>query len=160
MDLRSNRKVDYLLGDFLQNRSSYEAARDLWARMVEDISQSFGHQGDWISWGEMSGRERQSDWDLYPIIGKCCKPLEKAFRISQFPPEEGHTFVFGAWLSEYEEEWANFPRHELFMSLTLSQESIEIAGRLLKEWMDPATPPESVAQIFATIESEFGSLEA
>lgn len=95
----------------------------------------------------------KADWDLYPIIQRSCPKLERWFTVEQHAPTNDK-FEFAAWVSEFP-DWTEIPRYGLFMSVTLSPESLEVAERLLLQWMDPSADLASLEQTFASLEAEF-----
>ena len=64
--------------------------------------------------------------------------LNRGFRIIQHHPI-GNDLEITAWLKKYEPEYTDLPTDELVINLSLSQESADLAGKLLSKWMNPET---------------------
>jgi hypothetical protein len=150
--------VNYIFPDFLQNPTSYDRARRLWQERIEQAARAHG-QGTWEPWVQRAKEIRGDDLDLYPIADGRSDELDRAFSIEQHPPEDdGLTFT--AWLTEFPEDWNNFPRNALYMSLVLSEESLQLAEKLLNEWMSPSTTPSSITKTIMLIDEAIENPES
>ena len=131
--------VEILFKDFLESDEAFSACVEYWERSVRDLSASLQQSAEWERWAlaqYADGVPFPEKWN--PIFGGRSRRLNRAFRIIQHPPE--NDLVIGAWLYNYGEEWdADMPDSELFVSLSLSQESAVLAQALLCKWMSPDT---------------------
>jgi hypothetical protein len=70
--------------------------------------------------------------------------LNRAFRIMQHRPVSDEVEI-AAWVKSYEPEYVDpLPRDELFINLSLSQESADLARLLLQRWMRAETTPDDM----------------
>ena len=131
--------VHTLFEDFLENEERFQACRDYWEELVEDVARSLGQAGEWKPW---ISRPPSIDLDLLAIFDGCSDKLERAFRVLQYPSGEDKVQI-AAWVKSYEDpEYTDtvFPRvGELFINVSLSEESAQLARILLRRWMTPTT---------------------
>ena len=78
-----------------------------------------------------------------PIFDARSERLDRAVRIIQ-QPAVGDGVEVAAWVAVYEAEFDEMPRAELFLNLSLSEESAALAKEALRKWMTPST---SVAEM-------------
>ena len=90
-----------------------------------------------------------------PIADGRSLRLDRAFRIIQQRPS-GDDTELAAWTKSYEDEiyqGSEFPRAELVINLSLSEESAATARELLRKWMNPEI---SVEEMQAFIDESLG----
>jgi len=136
--------------DLFVNPETLRAARQYWERATTAIADSLGQVGQWHQWipqtyvdGRPFELEDQDTWD-----GRSDR-LGRAYRIHQNPMREGHEPGLAAWVKEYEKEYDELPRAELFLNLTLCEETARLAEKLLRKWMTPETTVEEMKAFIA-----------
>jgi hypothetical protein len=122
----------YLFANFLQSREAYEQCRRYWSTLVDSIATSLGQSGDWKPWmPKVYGDGKTAvEMDGNPIFDAHSSRIERAFQISQDPPDPGmETYGIGFWLSSDEDPGA-LPRHRLGISVVLDKTLQEPSGGL------------------------------
>jgi len=131
-----------LFKEFLEDASVYRACEQFWEQLTARAAASVGQTGEWQSWMPRHyANGTPMELDGNPICDGKSQRLDRAYRIIQHA--EG--FGLGAWLSYCEPEYTELPRHELVISISLSEESARLAEELLRKWMTPETTPEEMA---------------
>jgi hypothetical protein len=131
--------VHKLFGDFLETPEAYHACEQYWEQLVREIAVSLAQAGEWERWiPRHFANGTPFELDGNPIFDARSKKLNRAFRIIQHRPEKDELEI-AAWIKTYEEEYIDLPRAELVINLSLSQESADVARRLLVLWMTPTT---------------------
>lgn len=133
-----------LFEDFLKDIESYNDCERYWAQLVNGVEQSLGQVGEWQRWiprvyGDgVTPLERDGN----PMYDARSMRLDRAFRIIQNVPDDDEMNI-AAWIAEYEADSLYrdtiFPSAELFIGLTLSDETAAVARDLLERWMTPET---------------------
>ena len=131
--------VRMLFADFLDNAQSYEACRNYWNGLVQDVAESLGQGGDWESWISPYYADGKTLMALEdnPIADRRSQSRKRAFRVLQHPPLDDELELV-AWLTPYEEEYPDIPE-ELVLNMSLSDVSADLARTLLRKWMSPET---------------------
>ncbi len=128
-----------LFADFVDDPDQYEAVERYWGNLVADIARNLGQTGEWPRWIPRHFADgTPMDEDGNPMWDGRSRRLDRAFRIIQWPPD-GDGVELSAWLQSFEEEYEAMPREELVLNMSLSEESAELARRLLYRWMTPET---------------------
>jgi hypothetical protein len=134
---------------FLDEPEVYQACQQFWEQLTTEIAGSIGSTTDWQPWMPRTyANGAPMELDGNPIWDGRSEDLGRAYRIIQ-GRAEGNNLEIAAWLKTYEAEYTEMPRHELFISLSFSQESAAIAASLLRKWMTPETTQEQM-QTFIT----------
>ena len=136
--------------DLFTNPETFRAAQRYWERLTSAIADSLGQGGQWHQWNPrayVDGRpyelEDQEIWD-----GRS-ERFDRAFQIYQGPPTDQEPRL-AAWLSFVEPEWDSpLPRETLVLSLVLSGETVRLAEKLLRKWMNPETTAEEMKAFIA-----------
>ena len=78
--------------------------------------------------------------ELRPIFDAHSPRIERAFQISQHPPDP-HTdgYGIGAWVTT-DEDPGDLPRHRLGISVVLDHDSARSVEEIVRSWMNPKTP--------------------
>lgn len=140
-----------LFEGFLKDSATYQACEQFWKQLAMSIAQSVESATDWRSWIPRVYADGTSiERDGNPIWEGRSDELDRAYRIIQ-DRDAGNEVEIGAWLKSYEEQYAELPRHELFIHLSLSQESVSIAETLLRKWMSRATTVEDMKTFIAEV---------
>lgn len=139
--------VHKLFENFLDSAEMYEACTRYWNRLIHDIEDSLGQNGEWQHWilDRYPDGERV-EMDGNPIYDGRSRKLDRAIRIVQHRSAGGDPEIV-AWVEKHEEEYyelSEFPRTELVLNLSLSEESGQIARQLLRMWMTPTTTAEDM----------------
>jgi len=138
--------VQKLYQDFLESPDRYRACETYWEQLVDDVSKSLNQQGEWKRWIPRHFADGSPfEMDGNPIFDGRSQKLSRAFRIMQHPPV-GDEIEIAAWLKAYEEEFADLPREELVLNLSLSEESAQLARELLGKWMKTSTTVDEMNQ--------------
>jgi hypothetical protein len=141
--------VKKLFVDFLDNVVSYRSCESIWEKMFEDLATSMNQGSEWRRWIPRSfANGTPMELDGNPIFDARSDRLGKAFRIMQHEPT-GEAMELAAWIKSYEAEFTVLPRSELFLNLSLSDESLEAATKMLKKWMSPDTTLEEMQTYIA-----------
>lgn len=134
---------------FLDEPEVYRACQQFWEQLTADIALSIGSATDWEPWIPRTyANSTPMELDGNPIWDGRSEKLGRAYRIIQ-DRAEGDDLEIAAWLKTYEPEYTEMPRHELFISLSFSQESAAIAAKLLRKWMAPETTQEQMQAFIA-----------
>lgn len=135
-----------LFANFLDSAEQYKASERYWEQLARDVANSLG-QVDWQRWIPRHNPDGTPvERDGNPIFDGRSQELNRAFRVIQHPPV-GDELELVAWLQSYEEEYADLPRAELIINLSLSEESAQLANTLLRKWMTPTTTKDEM-QVF------------
>ena len=137
--------VRVLFSDFLKSEEEYRACEAYWVHLVEEIAESVGQAGEWVRWIPRYHFDRvpPDDDEANPIVDARSRKLNRAFRVIQSPVSDNKVQI-GGWLAAYPQENTDLPKNELFIHLSLSEESAELAKKLLIKWMTPETTPEAM----------------
>ena len=148
--------VRTLYEDFLDSPEQYKACQAYWDRLIQDVAESLGQEGEWVRWIPPAHFDRvpPDDGEANPIADARSRKLNRAFRIIQSPVSDDKVQI-GGWLATYPQENTDLPEDELFIHLSLSEESAEIAKKLLIKWMTTETTP---AEMQAFMDSLFDEL--
>ena len=122
--------MDTLLNpDFLEDISSYQAAADFWQAKLDPLFRELGlSKQDYLNTTMVNGVALQ---DGNPIFQAYFPELKKAVRIIQEEPLLPSDF--GSWVNvtEVDEEEVA----ELVISLVLTKENVERAGKEIMAWL-------------------------
>lgn len=147
--------VHKLFEDFIDNAEMYKACEQYWERLVRDVEESLNQTGEWERWlirqypdgtpVEMNGN---------PIYDGRSRQINRAFRVLQHRPVSDDLEI-AAWLERNGEGYPEIPSAELVFNLSLSEESGQMARRLLSMWMTPNITAEEMRQFIREhLESE------
>jgi len=114
-----------------------------WQRVVEEIVESLHQDGEWARWIPPHVADGVTPIDVsgIPIFDARSRRTDRAFRIIEHTASGSEPAV-AAWVETYEDgdyDRSVLPRDELFISLSLSEESTAVARELLTKWMTPET---------------------
>jgi hypothetical protein len=132
-----------LFETFLEDPEQYRAAEQYWEALVADVSESMNQADEWHPWCPRTyadGRSFPPEMRGNPIADGRSERLNRGFKVIQMRPV-GNEVEIAAWVASYEPEDTALPRHELFINLTLTQESADFARLLLRKWMHAETTP-------------------
>jgi hypothetical protein len=141
--------VRQLFGDFLENETSYRASEKYWSDLLREIEQVLGQVREWESWIPRHYADGTTPIETpgNPICEARSQKFDRAFRLIQHAPTDDDLDV-SAWIKRYPEDEGYdrtvFPADELFVALSLSEESVQIARDLLTKWMTPGTTVEDM----------------
>jgi hypothetical protein len=136
-----------LYDKFLDDPNVYRACERYWNDLTSHIAESLGQCEQWTLWiPRRWANGTPMELDGNPMFDRRNEKLDRAFRIIQHPPTNDEIQI-AAWLNSGEGE--ELPRHELVISIALSEESAQITEDLLRKWMNPETTPEDI-QSFIT----------
>lgn len=125
--------------DFLKTEDSYRECVRYWESLINDIADLSNQAGEWRRWMPLHyANKTPYELDGNPIFDCRSERLDRAIRIIQHEPQ-GFELEIVAWLTNYGDENVDLPSDELFINLSLSEESAEIARRLLRKWMNETT---------------------
>lgn len=140
-----------LYENFLDDPRAYQACERFWEKLATSIADDMGKPGKWRPWiPRTSADGKLIEMDGNPIFDGRSEELDRAFRIIQHQAV-GDEIELAAWLKTYEEEYAELPRHELVLNLSLSEESARLAEELLRKWMTPETTPDDMEAFIAEL---------
>ena len=135
---------------FLENPEVYRACERYWEDMISKIANDLGQSGQWVPWESrqwVDGSPMPLDGN--PILHAQNKRLGRGFKIIQDRESDGQLDI-AAWLKINEEEYEDIvPRYELIISLSLSDQSEQMAQELLRKWMAPETTPADIEHYIA-----------
>jgi hypothetical protein len=143
--------VKHLLKNFLSSEHEYERVVALWRSLLEEAAARVGQSGEWVPWRPATFADGTAvPRDLRPIIDARSARLAKAITISQHPPESDHAEI-AAWLTtrEWGEPDGRGSTDELEINLALSEETLQLARRLIEKWMDPGTSRERMEDVIS-----------
>jgi hypothetical protein len=139
--------VHKLFESFLDDPNQYRACEQYWEELTSKIADSVGQGGEWQPWiTRQSPNGTPVELDGNPISDGKSEKLDRAFRIIQHRPQ-GDELEISAWLKHYEAEYADLPRDELVINLSLSEESADLVRALLKKWIVPETTSDEMAKL-------------
>lgn len=134
-----------LFESFLEDPEQYRAAEQYWAALVADVAGSMNQANEWHRWIPQENPDgTPMERDGNPIFDGRSDRLDRAFRIMQHRPVSDDVEIAG-WVKSYEPEYVDpLPRDELFINLSLSQESADLVRLLLQKWMRAETTPDDM----------------
>jgi hypothetical protein len=141
--------VHKLFENFLDDFGQYGSCEQYWHELVTRIADESGQHGQWKRWIPLhypNGTPMERDGN--PMFDGRSQQLDRAFRIMQHRSTSDE-IELAAWITSNEEEFAELPRHELVINMSLSEESAQIAEELLRKWMAPATTPDDMRAFIA-----------
>lgn len=121
-----------LFPDFLDHSESYDAAEALWKARFDALATKY--QFAYAPYINVFSRNGNKLRDGNPIFSAEVKPLNRAVRIIQEAIEEPDDCFISAWLDTFPIDEDN-PLNELVIPLVLSEETLEIAERLMVHWL-------------------------
>lgn len=124
--------IKLLFPDFLDHPESYEAAEMLWKARFDTLAAKY--QFTYAPYINVFTRNGDKLRDGNPIFSAEVKTLNRAVRIIQEVVEEPDGFFISAWLDTFPIDEDN-PLNELVTPLVLSEETLEIAERLIVHWL-------------------------
>jgi hypothetical protein len=129
--------VHKLFEEFLDNPEIYKACERYWERLVRDVEESLNQTGGWERWllrHYPDGTPVEMDGN--PIYDGRSRKNSRAFRVLQHRPVSDNLEIV-AWLETNREGYPEIPNAELVLNLSLSEESGQMARKLLSTWMMP-----------------------
>jgi hypothetical protein len=143
-----------LFKDFLEDIQVYKSCEQFWDQLIERIANSMGQAGMWHSWIPRQYADGKSiELDGNPICDGRSEQLGRAYRIIQHPAVSDQIEI-SAWTKIYDSEYAELPRDELVINLSLSDESARLAEKLLCKWMMPGTTRTDMEAFIAKLERQ------
>lgn len=121
-----------LFPDFLDHPASYDAAEALWKARFDALAAKY--QFAYAPYINVFARNGQKHRDSNPIFSAEVKTLNRAVRIIQEVVEQPDDFFISAWLDTFPIDEDN-PLNELVVPLVLSEETLEVAERLIVHWL-------------------------
>ena len=134
---------------FLDDPEVYRACEQFWRQLTDTITAASGQSGQWYTWIPRTYANGTPFEDEVgnPIWDGRSDQLDRAYRIIQGRVYPG-TCNIAAWINS-DEEYTELPRHELVISLALTEDTASVAERLLREWIRPETSRETMAAFIA-----------
>lgn len=132
--------------DFLENIESYDAAEALWEARFDTLAEKYHFvYSPYINIYAWNGNKHRHG---NPIFSAEVKNLNRAVRIIQETLGEPDDFIISAWLDTFPIDEEN-PLQELVIALVLSEETLEIAERLIVPWLVEIQSKEEMKEIIA-----------
>lgn len=141
-----------LFTDFLDHPEVYDAAEALWKSRFDALAEK--HHFAYVPYINVFARNGDKHRDGNPIFSAEVKTLNRAVRIIQEAIEEPDDFFISAWLDTFPIDEDN-PLNELVIPLVLSEETLEIAERLIVHWLMEQRSKEDMERV---LESELALL--
>lgn len=134
--------VTNLFEGHLQDPELYRRCQEYWEQLVEEVATSLGQTGEWKRWvpRTLADGGTPIPIEFLEIHDGRSTRMDRGFKVYQGPASRKDIPEATAWLT-HEEEFAAFPRDELTIGLSLSEETAALARTLLRKWMDPSTTP-------------------
>lgn len=121
-----------LFPDFLDHPEVYDAAEALWKARFDALAAK--HHFTYASYINVFALNGQKHRKGNPIFSAEVKALNRAVRIIQEAAEQPDDSFISAWLDTFPIDEDN-PLNELVIPLVLSEETLEIAERLIVHWL-------------------------
>ena len=121
-----------LFPDFLDHPESYDTAEALWKARFDALAAK--HQFTHAPYINVFASNGDKLRDGNPIFSAEVKNLNRAVRIIQEGVEQPDGFFISAWLDTFPIDEDN-PLNELVIPLVLSEETLELAERLIVYWL-------------------------
>ncbi len=135
-----------LFESFLDSEAEYLACERYWETLVSDIAESLDQTNEWRCWiSRQYADGTVMERDGNPMFDGRSDRLNRAFTIIQHRAT-GDELEIAAWVKSYEPEYADLPRYELVLNLSLSEESAALARTLLRKWMSQDTTFDEMAE--------------
>jgi hypothetical protein len=136
---------------FLDDPAVYFDCVQFWRELANKVACWVEGPTDWHSWIPRSYADgTPMDLDGNPIWDGRSHQLDRAYRIIQ-DIGEGDEIEIAAWVTSYDQEYEEMPRHELVIHLSLSKESADLAEALLRKWMTPTTTPDVMREVISKL---------
>lgn len=137
-----------LFDNFLVDDDAYRSCEQFWLHMLRDRARASGQSGEWQSWKPTPYADgRPFERDGNPIVVVRSPRLNRAIRIVQHAPTPGDLEI-AAWVEPNEGELAAVAGVELVINLSLSEETAELAAKMILKWMAPET---SIEEMWSSI---------
>jgi hypothetical protein len=147
---------------FLESITNYRECERYWQIVLNDVFLESCTLGQWHRWiadfkpGGTPFALREFELDGSAIINGRSYATNRAFRVNQYAPCD-ILWLIDARVSDYSSGYAStWPASELVIDLVLSEETVEIAKRLLGKWMWPETSHEDMRRLIANLIPEEG----
>jgi hypothetical protein len=138
--------VHKLFEDFLDSAETYKACERYWELLARDVEESLNQAGEWKRWLVRQYPDGTLvEMDGNPIYDARSRKINRAFRVIQHRPVSDDLEI-AAWLESNSKEYPEVPSEELVFNLSLSEESGQIARKLLAMWMMPNTTAEAMGR--------------
>lgn len=121
-----------LFPNFLDHPEIYDDAEALWKARFDALAAK--HHFTYAPYINVFARNGDKHRDGNPIFSAEVKPLNRAVRIIQEAIEEPDDFFISAWLDTFPIDEDN-PLNELVIPLVMSEETLEVAERLIVHWL-------------------------
>lgn len=132
---------------FLRTREEFLAARAFWQEIVDRVTALEGQGEKWPQWiSDTKVGGDPIDIDLLPIISGWSLACNRAFQIVQ-TNRRANNVTIAAWIREYDPEFHELPAAAMFIGLSISQETADLAEKLLAEWVKPGTTPAVMREV-------------
>jgi hypothetical protein len=142
-----------LFPDFLEHPESYDAAEAVWKARFDALAAK--HHFTYTPYINVFARNGDKLRDGNPIFSAEVKTLNRAVRIIQEAVEQPDDFFISAWLDTFPIDEDN-PLNELVIPLVLSEETLELAERLILHWLVEGLSKEEMERV---LEEELALLE-
>jgi hypothetical protein len=148
--------VRILYEHFFDDPEQYKACQAYWDQLIQDLAESLRQAKEWERWIPQNSYDHASliEGEANPIADARSRKLNRAFRIIQSRVSDDKVQI-DRWLATYPQENTDLPKDELFIHLSLSEESAELAKKLLIKWMTPETTPEAMQTFMDSLFDEF-----
>lgn len=133
-----------LFPDFLDHPEIYDAAEALWKARFDALAEKYHFV--YAPYINIFARNGNKHRDGNPIFSAEVKTLNRAVRIIQEAIEEFDDFFLSAWLDTFPIDEDN-PLNELVIPLVLSEETLEIAERLIVHWLVKVRSKEEMEKV-------------
>ena len=130
--------------DFLDHPEVYDAAEALWKARFDALAEK--HQFAYAPYINVFARNGDKLRDGNPIFSAEVKNLNRAVRIIQESVEQPDGFFISAWLDTFPIDEDN-PLNELVIPLVLSEETLEVAERLIVHWLVEGRSKEEMERV-------------
>lgn len=133
-----------LFPDFLDHTESYDAAEALWKARFDALAAK--RHFTYTPYINVFARNGDKHRDGNPIFSAEVKTLNRAVRIIQEAIEQPDDFFISAWLDTFPTDEDN-PLNELVIPLVLSEETLEVAERLIVHWLVEGLSKEEMERV-------------
>lgn len=143
--------VTHLFRDFLESPSRYAAAQAHWRARFNQLAQAAGEDGQWIEVAHAyygDGRSPHPQ-DGNPIFKVYSQVTGRSVAVVQSPPES-EAVELASWFGSEDNPTTS---EQLTISLSLSDETSEIAGQLAALWMTGFSTKSQVLQLSSQLGS-------
>lgn len=138
---------------FRSSIAQYRECEQFWKSLLNDVHMGTCTIGQWHRWvadchpGGTPFGLREFELDGSAIANGRSYATNRAYVINQQPPDNEYEYHVAAWINDYRYGYpSTWPVASLVIDLVLSEETAEIAKRLLIKWMYPETTIEDMSK--------------